>query len=130
MTKDTELLTEYVRQSLSRQITNQYVSEDGVIKVLTLGGSVEKAIADSIKQTEHGHYLAMDPVESEQIFLSIKNEIERIAWENEVIILCSPAVRMYVKQLIERYMPDVVVLSYNELEPNVEVQSVGVVNVA
>jgi len=128
MTKDTELLTEYVRQSLSRQITNQYVNENGVIKVLTLGGSVEKAIADSIKQTEHGSYLAMDPVESETIFQSIKNEIEKIAWENAAVILCSPAVRMYVKQLIERYMPDVAVLSYNELEPDVEVQSVGVVN--
>lgn len=128
MTKDTELLTEYVRQSLSRQITNQYVNENGVIKVLTLGGSVEKAIADSIKQTEHGSYLAMDPVESETIFQSIKNEIEKITWENTAVILCSPAVRMYVKQLIERYMPDVAVLSYNELEPDVEVQSVGVVN--
>ncbi len=128
MTKDTELLTEYVRQSLSRQITNQYVNENGVIKVLTLGGSVEKAIADSIKQTEHGSYLAMDPIESETIFQSIKNEIEKIAWEHAAVILCSPAVRMYVKQLIERYMPDVAVLSYNELEPDVEVQSVGVVN--
>lgn len=129
MTKDTELLTEYVRQSLSRQITNQFAGENGVIKVLTLGGSVEKAIADSIKQTEHGNYLAMDPVESETIFHSIKNEIEKIAWEHAVVILCSPAVRMYVKQLIERYMPDVAVLSYNELEPDVEVQSVGVVNI-
>lgn len=128
MTKDTELLTEYVRQSLSRQITNQYANENGVIKVLTLGGSVEKAIADSIKQTEHGSYLAMDPVESETIFHNIKNEIEKIAWEHAAVILCSPAVRMYVKQLIERYMPDVAVLSYNELEPDVEVQSVGVVN--
>src|SRR5690606_21523224 len=118
----------YVRQSLSRQITNQYANENGVIKVLTLGGSVEKAIADSIKQTEHGSYLAMDPVESETIFHNIKNEIEKIAWEHAAVILCSPAVRMYVKQLIERYMPDVAVLSYNELEPDVEVQSVGVVN--
>lgn len=128
MTKDTELLTEYVRQALARQITNQFVAENGVVKVLTLGGSVEKAIADSIKQTEHGNYLAMDPAESEQLFHSVKNEIETIAWENAAIILCSPAVRMYVKQLIERYMPEVAVLSYNELEPDVEVQSVGVVN--
>ncbi len=128
MTKDTELLTEYVRQSLARQLTNQFIGENNVIKVLTLGGSVEKLIADSIKQTEHGNYLAMDPTESERMFHSIKNEIETIAWEQSAILLCSPAVRMYVKQLIERYMPDVAVLSYNELEPDVEVQSVGVVN--
>ncbi|PWA13520.1 flagellar biosynthesis protein FlhA [Pueribacillus theae] len=128
MTKDTELLTEYVRQSLSRQLTSQYVGEDNVMKVVTLGGSAEKAIADSIQQTEHGNYLALDPVESEQLFHNIKKEIERIAWEHSAVLLCSPAVRMYVKQLIERYLPDVAVLSYNELEPDVEVQSVGVVN--
>ncbi|WP_261132854.1 flagellar biosynthesis protein FlhA [Bacillus sp. Marseille-Q3570] len=131
MTKDTDLLTEYVRQSLSRQISKQYSDEQSSLKVITLSGGVEKRIAESIQQTEHGNYLAMDPNESQTIFDSIMNEIKKVSEVSPItVLLCSPAVRMYVRQLIERYLPDVVVLSYNELEPNLEVQSIGVVNVS
>lgn len=129
LTKDTDLLTEYARQSLARQISKQYSDEQSKLKVITLSGTVEKRIAESIQQTEHGNYLAMDTNESQAIFDSITSEIKR---SNEVtpitVLLCSPAVRMYVRQLIERYLPDVPVLSYNELEPDLEVQSIGVVN--
>lgn len=127
LTKDTDLLTEYVRQALSRQLSKQYVSR-GVLKVVTFSAETERKISESVQQTEHGNYLAMDPSESERLFQTIKDELERVPWDQHMILLCSPAVRMYVKQLIERYLPDVVVLSYNELEPDVEVQSVGVVN--
>ncbi|MQR96506.1 flagellar biosynthesis protein FlhA [Fictibacillus phosphorivorans] len=130
MTKDTDLLTEYVRQGLSRQISKSYASENEPLYVITLGGSVEKKIADAVQQTEHGNYLSLDPQDSQSIFDSITSELESgRSFDQSVVLLCSPAVRMYVRQLIERYLPDVAVLSYNELEPELEVKSVGVVNI-
>jgi flagellar biosynthesis protein FlhA len=130
MSSDTDLLAEYVRQALARQITNQYVQENGSLKVVTMSGKSEKLIADSIQQTEHGNYLSMDPNDSQRVLESVASQIEQLSlMEESPIILCSPAVRMYVRQLTERYFPQVPILSYNELEANVEVQSVGVVNV-
>ncbi|MBH0165859.1 flagellar biosynthesis protein FlhA [Fictibacillus sp. 7GRE50] len=130
MTKDTDLLTEYVRQGLSRQISKSYSNENEPLHVITLGGSVEKKIADAVQQTEHGNYLSLDPQDSQVIFNSITTELESgRSFDQSVVLLCSPAVRMYVRQLIERYLPDVAVLSYNELEPELEVKSVGVVNI-
>ncbi|NQD66841.1 flagellar biosynthesis protein FlhA [Bacillus haikouensis] len=130
MSSDTELLTEYVRQALARQITNQFARENGSLKVVTMSGKVEKLIADSIQQTEHGNYLSMDPGESQRVLESVASQVEQLSlMEESPIILCSPAVRMYVRQITERYFPQVPILSYNELEANVEVQSVGVVNI-
>jgi flagellar biosynthesis protein FlhA len=130
MTKDTDLLTEYVRQGLSRQISKSFVAENEPLHVITLGGTVEKRIADSVQQTEHGNYLSLDPNDSQMIFDSITRELESgRSFDQSLVILCSPAVRMYVRQLIERYLPEVPVLSYNELEPDLEVKSVGVVNI-
>lgn len=130
MTTDTDLLTEYVRQSLARQITNQYIVQGETMKVVTLSGRVEKFVADGVQQTEHGNYLSIDPNVSQSIIESIAKQIETVSIQEQApILLCSPAVRMYVRQLIERYFPQVPVLSYNELEANVEVQSVGVVNI-
>jgi flagellar biosynthesis protein FlhA len=130
MTTDTDILTEYVRQALARQITSQFVSDGDVLKVVTLSGRVEKAIAEGVQQTEHGNYLSLDPNVSQDIIQALASQVEQLSLQElQSIILCSPAVRMYVKQLIERYLPNVPVLSYNELEANVEVQSVGVVNI-
>ena len=130
-TSDIDVLTEYVRQALARQITNQYAAGTGSLKVLTVSGKVEKIIADSIQQTEQGNYLSLDPALSQQILESIAQEIERVAlMDQSPVILSSPAVRMYLRQVTERYFPQIPVLSYNELEASIEVQSIGVVNVA
>jgi flagellar biosynthesis protein FlhA len=131
MTNDTELLGEYVRQALSAQITKQYTGEDNTLKVITLSGQIEKLIADHIQQTEHGSYLSLDPDSQQKILQATNKLIEKVSLQEVTpIVLCSPAIRMYFKQLIERFLPAVVVLSYNELEPTVEVQSVGMVNIA
>jgi flagellar biosynthesis protein FlhA len=130
VTSDTDLLTEYVRQALARQITNQYSAQGDSLKVVTLSGKIEKLIAEGIQQTEHGNYLSMDPAVSQSILESIASQVEQLSiMDQSPIVLCSPAVRMYVRQLTERYFPLVPILSYNELEANVEVQSVGVVNI-
>ncbi|MDQ0412489.1 flagellar biosynthesis protein FlhA [Mesobacillus stamsii] len=129
ITTDTDILAEYVRQALARQITNQYSKNGDSLKVITLSGRVEKMIADGVQQTEHGNYLSLDPTVSQGILESVAAQIEQLSiMEQTPIILCSPAVRMYVRQLTERYFAQIPVLSYNELEANVEVQSVGVVN--
>ena len=130
VTSDSDVLAEYVRQALARQITNQYLQSNESLKVVTLSGKVEKTIADGVQQTEHGNYLAIDPIVSQNILESIAKQVEQVSiMEQTPIILCSPAVRMYVRQLTERYFPQIPILSYNELETNVEVQSVGVVNI-
>ncbi|MBQ4865606.1 flagellar biosynthesis protein FlhA [Priestia megaterium] len=130
MTSDTDLLTEYVRQGLARQITSQYTVQEGLLRVLTLSGKVEKTMAEAVQQTEHGNYLSLDPSVSQAIVESIAKQTETLSFqEQSPIVLCSPAVRMYVRQVTERYFPHMAVLSYNELEANVEVQSVGVVDI-
>ena len=130
LTTDSDLLTEYARQSLAKQITAQYAREHETLKVITCSGRVEKAIADGVQQTEQGNYLSLDPEVSDSIIRSVAKEAEQLSIRQEsAILLCSPAVRMYVKQLLERYFPDLPVLSYNELEANVEVQSIGVVDI-
>lgn len=129
-TSDTDLLTEYARQALARQITSQFSQQGDSIKVVTLSGRVEKIVAEGVQQTEHGNYLSMDPTVSQNILESIASQVEQLSlMEQTPIVLCSPAVRMYVRQLTERYFPQIPILSYNELEANAEVQSVGVVNI-
>ncbi|OIJ09919.1 flagellar biosynthesis protein FlhA [Anaerobacillus arseniciselenatis] len=130
MTKDTDLITEYVRQALSRQITKQYANHDEPLYVITMSGSVEKLVAEGVQQTEHGNFLSLDPNSQQSIVDAVLYEVERMNEMGQMpILLCSPAVRMYIRHLLERYLPHVPVLSYNELEPTIEVQSVGVVNV-
>ncbi|MFP7732803.1 flagellar biosynthesis protein FlhA [Priestia aryabhattai] len=130
MTSDTDLLTEYVRQGLARQITSQYTVQEGLLRVLTLSGKVEKTMAEAVQQTEHGNYLSLDPNVSQAIVESIAKQTETLSFhEQSPVVLCSPAVRMYVRQITERYFPHMAVLSYNELEASVEVQSVGVVDI-
>ncbi len=130
-TKDPSLLTEYVRQRLSRQITQQYVVEGDPLKVITAGAEMEKLLSESIQQTEQGHYLSLSPEVSGKIYQAVTEEVNRIQQTGtQPILLTSPSIRLYVRQFLERYIPDLPVLSYNELEPDVEVESVGVVNIS
>lgn len=128
-TKDPDVLTEYVRQALSRQITLQYTEPGQPLRVITAGPGLEKAISERIEQSEHGSYLAMDPETSQVIYDHLTEQVSRMINSGlQPIVLSSPAIRMYLRQVMERMMPEVPVISYNELEPHVEVQSVGVVN--
>ncbi|HJV47272.1 MAG TPA: flagellar biosynthesis protein FlhA [Bacillota bacterium] len=129
-TKETKVLTEYVRQSLTRQITEQF-ADNGIIRVLTAGSTLEKGISDYIQQSESGvYYLSMDPQMSKRIIDELKEEIERVLRAGgQPIFLTSPNIRMYLKQFVDKIMPTIPVLSYTELEPDIEIQSIGVVNV-
>ncbi|MBW5444558.1 flagellar biosynthesis protein FlhA [Cohnella sp. CFH 77786] len=128
-TKDPDILTEYVRQNLSRQITQQYASTSEPLKVITVSPAVEKKIAEAVQQSDQGSYLAMDPASSQSIYQKLTEQVNRLVQTGQQpIILTSPTIRMYMRQLLERSLQDIPVLSYSELEPNIEVQSVGVVN--
>lgn len=128
-TKDPDVLTEYVRQALSRQITQQFTQPGETMRVITVGPSLEKKIAESVQQTEQGSYLALDPASTQTVFQKLTEQINRLVQTgHQPILLTSPTIRMYLRQVIERSMQDIPVLSYSELEPNVEIQSVGVVN--
>jgi flagellar biosynthesis protein FlhA len=128
-TKDPEILTEYVRQALSRQITQQFTSIGDSLKVITVGPSLEKKIADSVQQSDQGSYLALDPSSSQIIYHRVSEQVTKLIQSGQQpVILTSPTIRMYLRQLLERTMQDIPVLSYSELEPSVEIQSMGVVN--
>ena len=127
-TRDTDILTEYVRQSLKRAISNKFFPPNETTSVVTLDPMIEQEIMASVKQTENGAYLTLDPERTKAIIKSVETEIAKL--ENlgkNPIIITSPIVRMYFKRLTEDYVKDLIVVSYNEVENNVELQSVGMV---
>lgn len=128
-TKDPDILTEYVRQALSRQITQQFANTGDALKVVTVGPALEKKIAEAVQQSDQGTYLALDPNSTQLIYQRLGEQLNKLIQAGQQpIVLTSPTIRMYLRQLLERSLQDVPVLSYSELEPNVEIQSVGVVN--
>ena len=127
-TRDTDILTEYVRQGLKRAISTKYFPLNETTSVVTLDPKIEQEIMGSVKQTETGAFLNMDPTRVRAIIDSVNNEVKKL--ENlgkNPIIITSPIVRMYFKRLTEDYFRELVVVSYNEVESNVELQSVGMV---
>ncbi len=127
-TRDTDVLTEYVRQSLKRAISSKYFPANETTSVITLDPKVEQEIMSSVKQTEQGAYLTLDPERTKAIIASLQNEVSKL--ENmgkSAIVITSPIVRMYFKKLTEDYFKDLIVISYNEVESNIELQSVGMV---
>ncbi|HHT87531.1 MAG TPA: flagellar biosynthesis protein FlhA [Clostridiales bacterium] len=129
-TRDIDVLTEYVRQNLKRAISRKYFAEGEMTSVVTLDPKVEQEIMDSVKQTEQGSYLALDPEITKEIIDSVQTEIRKLEeLGKNPIIITSPIVRMYFKRLMQDYFKDLIVISYNEIDSNVELQSVGMVTV-
>ena len=122
---DPEMLTEYVRQALRRTITRQW-SEGGQIRVITLDSGIEKTIVNSISKNEHGTYLALDPQTTQKIITKLSECITGVKdIVTTPIILTSPVVRLYFSKLMQQFYPKAVVLSFNELENNVQIQAVA-----
>lgn len=130
VTRDTDMLTEYVRQALRRAISKKYFENDAS-KVITLDPVLEQQIMGSVQQTEQGSYLALDPSTTQRIFDNLNAEISKLtSMGAQPIVLTSPIVRIYFKRLIEQVAPELIVLSYNELEPSAEIHSIGMVSIA
>lgn len=130
-TRDTDVLTEYARQSLKRAISSKYFPANEVTSVITLDPALEQEIMSAVKQTEQGAYLTLDPEKTKAIMASVETETAKL--ENlgkNAIIITSPIVRMYFKKLTEDYFRDLIVVSYNEVESNIELQSVGMVSLS
>lgn len=127
--KDSDMLTEYVRQALKRTITHRF-SEVGQMKVLSLDSEIENKIINSVKKMEGGAYLALDPITIQQIVNSTTEKVNEMKKLVQVpIILTSPIVRIYYKKLLDQFCPDVVVLSFNDVDSSVQIQSLGVISI-
>ena len=128
-TRDTDVLTEYVRQGLKRAISGRYFAPNEENFVITVDPKVEQEIMASIKQTEQGAYLTLDPQRVRAIMDNCGEQMKKMEDQGRTpIIVCSPIVRMYFKKLADDYFDDLIVVSYNEVEPNVELKSVGMVS--
>ncbi len=130
MTKDLDILTEYVRQALSRSIVRPYIGPNGALAVVTLDQNIETAIAESIQRTDHGSFLAMDPRMVERIVQALSGHIEAfVNLNSQPAVLCSAQVRIHFKRMIDRLVPNLAVLSYDEVLNSAEVQTIGVVEI-
>ena len=128
MTKDPHILTEYVRQALKRTITKMHLSDDGHLPVLTLGQQAESIVRGAIQQTDQTSFLALDPMIIEKLVNALVQKLDMFTPHNyRPVLLCSAQIRSYLKQLVDRYIPDLAILSYDEILPNVQIQSLGVV---
>ena len=131
VTRDTDVLTEYVRQSLKRAISSKYFPANETTSVVTLDPQAEQEIMNSVKQTEQGAYLTLTPEKTRSIMKSVEEQVGKLeSLGKNPIIITSPIVRAYFKRLTQDYFKDLIVVSYNEVESNVELQSVGMVTCA
>ncbi len=128
VTKDTDMLTEYSRQTMFRSITKQFISRDDA-KVITLDPDLERIIMESLQTTETGTYMALDPNVSQKLVSSLGKEVEKVLSIGEQpLIVTAPVVRFYFKKFVEQISDDIIVLSYNELDPKIKIQSIGTVS--
>ncbi len=130
MTKDLDILTEYVRQALSRSIVRPYIGPSGALAAVTLDQGIETAIAESIQRTDHGSFMAMDPRMVERIVQALSGHIEAfVNLNSQPVVLSSAQVRIHFKRMIDRLVPNLIVLSYDEVMNSAQVQTIGMVEI-
>ncbi len=129
VTRDTDLLSEYVRQALKRQISRQYANEDEKLTVLTMDPGLEENLRDSVQQSEYGSYLALDPEVAQKIVDKLKRFHDQITTKGQTpIIICAPVLRLYFKRFIDRFISNYTVISYNEVDDSTNVEVIGMVS--
>jgi flagellar biosynthesis protein FlhA len=129
ITKDVDVLTEYVRQALKRQISKQYSGDKQTMSVLTLDPGLEEKLRESIQHSEFGSYLALDPDIAQPMIDRLSRQYEELSQRGITpIVICAPILRLYFKRLIERFISNLVVLSYNEIDSNINVEVIGMVS--
>ncbi len=127
--KDPEILTEYVRQRLARSITKRLETSEGILPFITVDQKMEDILREKIQRAEQGAYLSLEPNLAQRILKNINQAIEKVAHLNaQPILLCSPVIRRHLKKLLDRFLPQVVVLSHSELTPHTKIQSLGIVS--
>jgi flagellar biosynthesis protein FlhA len=124
-TKDLNILSERVRHALARTITKMHLTSEGKIAAVTVGHTVETVIAEALQQTDQGSFLSLDPLLAQQLMNNLARSLEKMAAGNhQPIVMCSAQIRPHFKMLVDRFMPHVVVLSYDEILSNIEIQSI------
>lgn len=127
VTKDLDILTEHVRHALARTITKIHLTPDDKIAAITLGHGLESAISNALRQTEHGTYLSLDPPMAQQIMNNLAASLEKMSSANyQPVVMCSAQIRYHFKRLVDRFMRHVVVLAYDEVLSEVEIQSMDI----
>lgn len=127
---DEDMLTEYVRQALKRTISHRF-AEAGQMKVVTLDAQIENMIMGSVKKMENGSYLALEPQVIQNIMTATTEQINKVKdLVPSTIILTSPIVRVYFKKLVDQFYPNIVVLSFNEIDTDVQIQALGNISIA
>jgi len=127
-TKDTDVLAEYVRMALKRQITEINKDKEGKISVFTIDPVVEQQLSESVQSTKQGLMLVLDPALSETLLEKVGQQVTAFsALGHTPLCICSPNIRLALKRLLEAAYPNLVVVSYNEIMPDVELVSMGMV---
>ena len=130
LTKDPDILTEYIRQALSRTITRPYETEDHKFPVLSLQQSLEEKLTRGLQKSDHGSFLSLDPGFLQQFIQVTSNEVKRVvSMGHHPVLLCSPAIRRHLRKLLERFLPDLAVISHSELSNSLEIRSVGIIRI-
>jgi flagellar biosynthesis protein FlhA len=120
-----------VRQALFRTITKQYQTEAGDVMVINLAQPLERKIAESVERTEQGEFLAIEPPVAQLIMQKLAVQLEKFAPLNlQPVVLCSTQIRLHFKKLVDRFIPNLTVLSFDEIMANVKIQSIGVVELS
>ncbi len=131
VTKNVDILTEYVRQRLARSITKQYETPERGIALVTFDAEIEELVSNAIQHTEHESYLSLEPAIAQKVLAQLNKAIEKFTSMNyQPIILCSPGIRPHVRKLTERFLPTLVVLSHNEIDKRVKLKSLGVISLS
>ncbi len=130
LTRDPDVLTEYVRQSLARAITAQFLTEEGSIPLMTVDGKLEQKLTDSITQTDQGSYMALDPNMAQRIISATEKGLGKFtAVGARPVLLTSPIIRGHLKRFLDKFVPNVAVLSHNEIDTKARIYSLGVLGV-
>ena len=128
--KNPEMLTEYVRERLARTIVKPYMDSQGALPVISLDSRAEQALQESIRQTDGGTYLAMNPGMAQRLMQHINKAVEdAVGTDGQPVVLASPMSRTHLAQLVMRFLPSVPVISQAEIPADVRLTSVGVVGI-
>ena len=128
-TNDQSILTEYVRQGLSRQISNQFTAEDDTLYAITIDPQQEEKLINSVEQSDQGRFLSLEPAEAQGLINKVVNQAKSLLEAGkDPILLTSPMLRRPLKEMVHRTFSELIVLSFNELESDVNLQVQGVVN--
>ncbi len=128
-TKDPDQLTEFVRQRLGRTIVKPYLTENGILPIITLTGEIEQAFHESLRQTEQGTYLAMEPQKAHSIIQAINQTLEKlVVQDGQPVLLTAPMLRPHLAQLLMRFIPALPVISQAEIPPDIRLESVAMVS--